>query len=171
MLHITWHQGKINTHLSNNEISVHIYYCCSVAKSCLTLCDHMDWSTPGFPVLHCLPDFLKLMSTESVMSSNHLILCHPFASCLQSFLASGLFPMNWRFTSGGQSIGASASASVLPMTIQGWFSLGLTDLIFLLSKGLSRVFSSAVVQRHQFFSAQHFLLSNCHTHTWLLEKP
>ena len=67
---------------------------------------------------------LQLMSVESVMPSNHLILCHPLSSCLQSFPASGSFPMNWLFASGGQNIGASAS--VLPMNIQDWFPLGLT---------------------------------------------
>ena len=83
----------------------------------------------------------------------------PFSSCLQSFPASGSFPVSWLFMSGGQSIGASASASVLPMNIQGWFLLGLTGLISFLSKGLSRVFSSTTVRRHQFFNAQPFLLS------------
>jgi len=73
----------------------------------------------------------------------------PFSSCLQSFPASESFPMSWPYTSGGQSIRASASALVLPMNIQDWFLLGLTGLIFLLSKGLSRVFSSTTVQRHQ----------------------
>ena len=82
---------------------------------------------------------LKLMSIELVMPSNHLILCCPFSSCLQSFLASGSFPMSQFFASSGQSIGASASASVLPMNIQGWFPLGLTGLSSLLSIGLSRV--------------------------------
>ena len=95
---------------------------------------------------------LKLMSTESVMPSNHLILCRPFSSCLQSFLASGSLPMSWFFASGGQSIGGSAS--VLPMNIQGWFPLGLTRLISLLSKGLSRVFSSTTIGKHQFFGTQ-----------------
>ena len=75
------------------------------------------------------------MSIESVMPSNHLILCLPLSSCLQSFPASGSFPVSWLFISGGQSIGASASASVLPKNIQGWFPLGLTGLIPLLSKG------------------------------------
>ena len=82
--------------------------------------------------------------------------CHPtispsfvlFCSCLQSFPASGLFPMNWLFKSGGQSIEASVSASVLPVNIQGWFPLGLTGLISFLSKGLSSVFSSTTVQKH-----------------------
>ena len=85
--------------------------------------------------------------------------CHPtisssvFSSCLQSFPASGSFPMSQLFASGGQSIGVSASASVLPMSIQDWFPLGFTALISLLSKGLSRVFSNNTVQKHQFFGA------------------
>ena len=78
----------------------------------------------------------------------------PFSSCLQSFPASRSFPVSQFFTSGGQSIRASASASVLPMNIQGWFPLGLTGLISLLFKGLSRVFSNTTVQKHQFFGAQ-----------------
>ena len=94
----------------------------------------------------------------------------PFSSCLQSFPAPGSFPMSWLFTSGGQCIGASTSASVLPINIQGWFPFGLTSLI-LLSKALSRVFSSTTVQKHQFFGAQPSLWSNSHIHTWLLEKP
>ena len=77
----------------------------------------------------------------------------PFSSCLQSFPASGSFPVSWLFTSGGQSIGTSALASVLPMNIQGWFPLGLIGLISLLSKGLSRVFSSTTFWKHQFFGA------------------
>ena len=79
-----------------------------------------------------------------------------FSSCTQCFPASGSFPMSQLFTSGGQSIGASASASVLPVNIQGLFPLGWTGLISWLSKGLSRVFSSTTVQRHQFFSTQLF---------------
>ena len=94
----------------------------------------------------------------------------PFSFCFQSFPASGSFPMSRLFASDGQSIGASASASALPMNIQGWFPLGLTGLI-LLSKGLSRVFSSTIVWRHQFFSTQPSLWSNSYIHTWLLEKP
>ena len=78
----------------------------------------------------------------------------PFSSHLQSFPASGSFQMNQLFTAGGQSIGASASTSVLPMNIQDWFPLGLTGRISLQSKGLSRVFSNTTVQKHQFFSAQ-----------------
>ena len=95
----------------------------------------------------------------------------PFSSCLQSFPASGSFPMSRLFISGGQSIGASASASVLPMNIQDWFPLGMTGLISLKSKGLSRVFSSTKIQKHQFFGTQPSLWSNSHIHTWLLENP
>ena len=94
----------------------------------------------------------------------------PF-SCLQSFPASGFFLMSQLFPSGGQSIGASASASVLPMNIQAWFPLGLTGLIALQSKGLSRVFSNTTVQEHQFSGAQPSLWSKSHIRTWLLEKP
>ena len=95
----------------------------------------------------------------------------PFSSCLQSFPASGSFLISWLFASGGQSIGASASVSVLPMNIQDWFPLGLTDWISLQFKGLSRVFSNTTVEKHQFFSTQPFLQSSSHIHTWLLEKP
>ena len=95
----------------------------------------------------------------------------PFSSSFQSFPASGSFQMRQLFTSGGQSIGASASTSVLPMNIQDWFPLWLTDWISLQSKGLSRVFSNTTVQKHPFFSAQLSLWSNSHIHTWPLEKP
>ena len=114
---------------------------------------------------------LKLMSIESVMPSNRLILLHPLSSCLQSFPASGSFPMSQLIASGGQSIGASASTPVLPMNIQDWFPLGLAYLISLQSKGLSRVFSNTTVQKHQFFGTQPSLWSNSHIYTWLLEKP
>ena len=87
----------------------------------------------------------KLMSIESMMPSNHLVLCLPLLLLLQSFPASGSFPVNGLFISGGQSIGASASASVLPMNIQGWFPLGLTGVISLQSKGLSRNFFSTTI--------------------------
>jgi len=90
-------------------------------------------------------DWLDLLDCTSVV---------PFSSCLQSFPASGSFPVNQFFPSGGQRIGVSASASVLPMNIQNWFPLGWTDWISLQSKGLSRVFSNTTVQKHQFFGAQ-----------------
>ena len=94
-----------------------------------------------------------------------------FSFYLQCFPASGPFPLIWLFAAGGQSIGASVSAWVLPVNTQSWFPLGLTDLISLLSKGLSRVFSNTTVQKHQFFGAQPSLRSNSHIRTWLLEKP
>ena len=109
---------------------------------------------------------LKFMSIESVMPSNHLIHYHPVLLLLLSFPASGSFPMSQYFTSGGQSIGASASTSILSMSIQGWFPWGLTGLISLLSKGISRVFSNTTVQKHQFFGAQPSSQSNSHIHTW-----
>ena len=113
-------------------------------------------------------------SSDSCLSSRW---CHPtisssvipFSSCLQSFPASGSFPVSQFFASGGQCIGASAS--VLLMNIQGWFLLGLTSLISLQSKELSRVFSNTTVEKHQFFGAQPSIWSNSHIHTWLLEKP
>ena len=95
----------------------------------------------------------------------------PFSYCLQSFPASGSFPVSHLFTSGGQNIGESVSTSVLPMNVQDWFPLELDGLTSLLSKGLSRVFSNTTVQKHQFFAAQPSLRSNLHISTWLLEKP
>ena len=92
----------------------------------------------------------------------------PFSSCLQSFPASESFPMSRFFTSGGQSIGASASASVLSMDIQGWFPSGLTGLISLQSKGVPRAFSNTTIWKQQFFSAQPSLWLNSHNRTWLL---
>ena len=95
----------------------------------------------------------------------------PFSSCLQSFPASGSFPVSQHFTSGGQSIGVSASTSVFPMSLQDWSPLGWTGWISLQSKGLSRVFSNTTVQKHQILRSQPSLWSNSHIHTWLLKKP
>ena len=95
----------------------------------------------------------------------------PLSSHLQSFPASGFFQMSQLFPSWGQSIGVSASTSVLPMNTRDWSPLGWTSWISLQSKGLSRVFSNTTVQKHQFFSTQLSLQSNSHIHTWLLEKP
>ena len=105
--------------------------------------------------------------------------CHPaisssvilFSSCPQSLPGSGSFPMSQPFTSGGQSIGVSASASVLPMNTKDWSPLGWTSWISLQSKELLRVFSNTTVQKHQFFCAQLSSQSNSHSHTWPLEKP
>ena len=96
---------------------------------------------------------------------------NPFSSCPQSLPASESLPMSQFFTRGGQSIGISASASVLPMNTRDWSPLGWTGWISLKSKGLSRVFSSTIVQKHQFFHAQPSSQSNSHIHTWPLEKP
>ena len=127
-----------------------------------------DSATPHFPVHHQL---LELAQThihfESVMPYNISYSVVPISSCLQSFPASGFFPMSQLFTSDGQNIVASASAPVLPMNIQDWFPLGLTDLISLQFKGLSRVFSTTI-QKHQFFSVQPSLWSSSHIHAWLL---
>jgi len=95
----------------------------------------------------------------------------PFSSCLQSFPASGSIPSSQFLASGGQSIGVSASASVLPMNTQDWSPLGWTCWISLQSKGLSRVFSNTTVQKHQFFGTQPSSQSNSHIHTWPQEKP
>ena len=111
-----------------------------------------------------------LLKFMSEILPNHLIL-HCSLLRLQSFPASGCFPTSQFFASGGQSIRNSASASVFPMNIQGWFPLGLTDLISLLFKGLLGVFPSTTVGKHQFFSTQSFSWSNSHICTWLLEKP
>ena len=124
--------------------------------ACLASLSTNSWSLP------------KLISTELVMPSNHLILCRPFSSCLQSFPASESFLMSQLFAF-GQNIGASAS--VLPMNIQCWFPLGLTGWISLQSKGLSRVFSTTTIQKHQFSGTQLSSWSNSDIHTWLLEKP
>ena len=105
---------------------------------------------------------LKLMSIESITLSNYLILCHPLILLPQSFPASGSFPVSWLFASDSQSIGVSASASVLPINTQDWFLWGLTGLIPLQSKGLSMVFFNTTVQKHQFFGAQLSLWSNSH---------
>ena len=145
---------------------------CSVSKLCLTLYDPMDCSTLAFPVLYYLPEFAQMYVHwvgDAIQLSHSL--SPPFSSCPQSFPALGSFPKGWLFTSGGQNTGASASASVLPMNIQGWFLLGLTGLISLQSKRLPRVFSSTTVWKHQFFSAQSSLWSNANIRTWLLEKP
>ena len=137
-------------------------FCCWVAKKCPTLC---------IPVLHSsgvcsnscpLSQWCYLTLLSSAASSSF---------CLQSFPASGSFPMSCFFASGGQSTGVSASASVLPNNIKGCFLLGLAGLIFLLSEGLSRVFSSTAIRKHQFFGALPSLWTSSHISTWQLGKP
>ena len=141
--------------------------CCSVAKLCPTLCNPMNCSPPDFPIFNYLPEFAqtRVHWVNDVIQLSYPVI--PF-SCPQSFPASGSVPISQLFASGGQSVGASAS--VLSMNIQGLFPLGLSGLISLQSRGLSRVFSSTTVQKHQFFSAQPSFWSNSHIRTWLLEK-
>ena len=126
----------------------------SVAQLCLTLCNAMDCSMPGFPVHHqlsaCSNSCPLSWWCHPTVSSSVI----PFYSCLQSFRASGSFPVSQFLTSCGQTIGASASATVLPMNIQDWLPLGLTGLISLQSKGLSSVLSNTTVQKPHFFNAQ-----------------
>ena len=114
---------------------------------------------------------LKLMSLNQWCHPAILSSVGPFSSRLQSSPASGSFPMSQLFTSGGQSIVVSASASVLPMNTQDWSPLGWTGWISLQSKGLSRVFSNITVQKHQFFGTQPSSQSNSHIPTWPQEKP
>ena len=114
---------------------------------------------------------LKLTCIELVTPSDHLIICHPLLLLSSIFPSIRVFANELVLPWGGQSIGVSASASVLPVNIQDWFPLGSTDLISLLSKGLSRVFSNTTVEKHQFFGAQLSSQSNSHIHSWPLEKP
>ena len=177
--------------MQKSQITINVlrHGCCSLPKSCPTLQPHrLQHARPI-----CPPPFswslFKFMSIESMMLSNHLKVRHnwvtelnwtdwtisssaaPFSFCLQSFQASGSFPLSQFFSSGSESIGASASALVLPVSIHGWFSLALTDWVCLLSKGLSKVFSSTTIWKHQLFSVQPSLWSSSYLCTWLLEKP
>ena len=112
---------------------------------------------------------LQFMSIELVMLSNHLILCHPLLLLPSIFPSIRVLSSESDLRIRWQSTGAAASTSVLPMNIQGWFPLGLTSLVSLQSKGVSRVFTSTTVQKHHFLGAQPFLSSNSHIRTWQLE--
>ena len=148
---------------ANNDSSVQ--FSCSVVSD--SLWPHgLQHTRP--PCLSPTPRVYSNSCSLSRFQPSHPVI--PF-SCLQSFLAPGSFLMSLFFTSGGQSIGVSASVSVLPMNIQDWFLLGWTGWISLHSKGLSRVFSNTTVWKHQFFDAQPSLWSNFHSRTQLLEKP
>ena len=195
VLHYLMEFAQIHVHWVNVKVKES-----EVAQSCLTLCDPVDCSLPGSSLRGILQArilewvaisfsrgsshptdrtqvsipgrrfnlWVTREAAESVMPSKHLILCCPFL-LLPSLLPSiRVFSMSQLFASGGQRI--AASASVLPMHIQDWFPLGLTGWISLQSKGLSRVFSNTIVQKHQFFG-DHPLWSNSHICTWLLEKP
>ena len=127
----------------------------------------MDCSTPGFPVLHHLPEFTQVHVHWTIQPSQSLP--PPFLPSI--FLSIRSFPMSQLFPSNGQSIEASVSASILPMNIQDWFPLGLTGFISLPSKGLSRVFPSTTIGKHQFFDIQPSLWSSSHIRPWLLKWP
>ena len=149
--------------------------CCSSAtKLCAALCNPTDCSTPCSSVLRYLPEFAQthVHRFGDVNEPSHpLPPPSPiFIQCLQSFPASGSFPMSWLFASDGQSIGASAS--IIPMNIQGWFPLELTGLISLQPKELSRVFSSTTIWKHQFFGTHSSLWTNSHKRIiwWLIMK-
>ena len=167
LLHGSWQYTGRRTVFKN----VTSCCCCSVVKSCLILCNPMNCSMPGFPVLQLSPWFC---SDSSLLSQGCYPVFHPPSPhsplAIQSFLASGSFPVSRLLASGGQSIGVSASASVLPVNIQGLFPFGLTGLISLESKGLSRVFFSTTVWKYQFFGTQPSFWSTSHIQTWLLEK-
>ena len=139
--------------LFRNKVTTSVQFS-SVTQSCPTLCDPMDCSTPGLPVHHQL---LELTQTHALSQWCHPTILSsvvPFSSRLQSFPSSGSFPMSQVFASGGQSIGVSASTSVLPVNIQDWFPWGWTGWISLQYKGFSRVLSNTTVQKHQLFGAQ-----------------
>ena len=143
----------------------------SVTKLCPTLCNPMDCSMPGFPALHYLLEFVQ---THVHWVGDAIQPFHPLSFpsfALDLFQHQRIFPVRRLFTSGGQNIGVSASTSVCPMNIQGWFHFRLTGLISLLTKGLSRIFSSTTVWKYQFFYIQFSLWSGSHIHTSLVEKP
>ena len=164
----------IGKHWATREVPLESFFIsprCSAAKLCLIICDPMDLSMPVFSIFHYLPEFAQ---THAHWIGDAIQPFHPqppTSPCSQSFPASGSFPVSRLFASHGQSIRASVSAPVLLMNIQDWFPLGLTGLIFFLSKELSRVFSNTTVRKHQFFGTQPSVWSNCHICTWLLEKP
>ena len=145
----------------------------SSVQSLNRVCEPMDHSIPGLPVHHQLPELTQthVDSVGDALQPSHSLSVIAFTSRLQSFLASGSFQMSQFFTSGGQSIGVSASASVLPMNSENWFPLGWTGWISLQSKALSRIFSNTTVQKNQFFGTQPSSQSNSHIHTWPLGKP
>ena len=137
----------------------------SIVQLCPTLCDPMDCSSPGFPVHHQLPELANSCPSSRWRHPSYPVI--PFSSWLQFCPALGSFPVSQFFASCGQSIGTSASASVLPLNILDWFPLVLTGWISTKSKGLSRVFSNTIVWKHQFFSTQPAWWSNSHICAWL----
>ena len=143
----------------------------SVAQSCPILAN--PWTTACQASLSITnsQNLFKLMFLKSVMPSKHRIFCHPLLLLPSIFPSIRVFSMSQLFASGGQTIGVSASASVLPMNTQAWSPLGWTRWISSQPKGLSRFFSNTTVQKHQFISISFLHKSNSHIHIWLLEKP
>ena len=150
-----------------------VSYCCcrSVTKLCQTLCNPMDYNTPGCPVLHYLPEFAKSCLLSQWCLYNHLILCDLLFLLPLVFPSIRVFSNELALRIRWPKYGASVSASVLNIHWKGQFPLGLTGLISLHSQELSRVFSSTTIQKHQFFGAQLSSQSNSHIHTWPLAKP
>ena len=150
------------------ESSSQLLLLCSIAKSCLTLCDSIDCSTPGLPVLHHLPEFAQthVHWVGDVIQPSHPL--SPPSPALSLSQHQGLFQWVSSSHQVAKILELQHQPSVLPMNIQGWFPLGLTSLISLTSKGPSRVFSTTI-QKHQLFGTS--LWSNSHIHTWLLERP
>ena len=148
---------------------IHDCGCCAVTKSCLILCNPMDYSTPGFPVLHCLPEFTQ---THVHWVDDAIQLYHPLLPPPPPAfnLAQHQCLFQW-VGSSHQVAKVSTSASVPPVNIQGWFPLGFTGLISLQLKQLSRVISNTTFQKHQFFITQPSLWSNSHIHIRPQEKP
>ena len=146
-----------------------VQFSCSVVSDSLWARERQHIRPPypsPTPGVHTYPCPLSWWCHPTISSS-----VIPFSSCPPSFQTSGSFQMRQLFTSDGQSIGVLASASVLPVNIQDWFSLGWTGWVSLKSKEHSRVFSNTTVQKHQLFRAQLSLYPNSHNHTWPLEKP
>ena len=146
----------------------------SVQFSCSVMSDSLRPHRPQHARPACpspTRSLLKLISIESVTPSNHLILCRPLLLLPSIIPSIRVFSNESAFCIRWPKIGVLASTSVLPMNIQDWFHLGWTGWISLQSKGLSRVFSNTIVQKHKLFSAQFSLYSNTHIHTWLMEKP
>ena len=154
----SFHAAKIRYMNPRFQITQYVQFSCSVVSNSLQPHGVQQARFPcPSPTLELIQNHVLWVSASSVVPFSHL----------QLFPASGSFQISQFFTSGGQSIGVSASASILPMNIQDWFPLGWTGRISLQSKGLSNVFCNTMVQKHQFFSIQSSLWSNSHIHTWL----
>ena len=167
-----YHCRKMEKNSKRTEMATYLkVQFSSVAQSCPTLCDPMNYSTPGLPVHHQLPEFTQThvhWVSDAIQPSHPLLSPFPPGPNPSQHQS---FPVSQLFTSGGQSTGVSALASFLPKNTQGWSPLEWTDWISLQSKELSRVFSNTTVQKHQFFGAQLSSQSSSHMHTWPQEKP